>query len=97
VSRRTLWLLLLLLPQPPLSLAYLMAIRARQIEPSFLPPLVLALAPLAAAIGSAATLLRERNAPRTRLWILLVAGVAELLWAVLTLAMVGFAIAWRSG
>lgn len=92
----TLWLLLLLLPQPPLSLAYLMAIRARQIEPSFLPPLVLALAPLVAAVASTTMLLRDRGAPRARLLFVLIAGAAELLWAAITLAVVGFAIAWRS-
>jgi hypothetical protein len=90
------WLALLLVPQPPLSFAYLMAVRARQIEPSFLPPMLLAAFPLAAAGLSAYRLFRDRARARFS-WLALGVSVIELLWAMLTLSIVGFAIAWRSG
>jgi hypothetical protein len=80
--------LALLAPQPLLSLAYLVALRAERLPPSFAPILVLSALPLAAVVLGVA-----RRWPAA----LIVVAVVELAWAVLAEAMVGFAIAWQSG
>ncbi|MBM4269304.1 MAG: hypothetical protein FJ144_22310 [Deltaproteobacteria bacterium] len=83
------WQVALLVPGPPLTLLYLLLIRAEQAEPSFAPAVVLGLAPLASlAVGL-----------RVRPWRkgLFVLALLELAWSVLTAALVGFAIAARSG
>jgi hypothetical protein len=84
-------------PQPALSLLYLLAIRERRLAPSFVPLLVLALLPVASvAVG---LLARGPSRPAERRWriALLTVAVLEVVWTVLAQAMVGFAIAWRSG
>jgi hypothetical protein len=97
MPRRSRWPAILLLPAPPLSLAYLLAVRAERLSPAFAPVVALAAFPLAAAalgmLALRASPAGERGGP------LAVVGVAlaELLWAVLAAAMVGFARAWRSG
>jgi hypothetical protein len=75
-----------------LSLGYLLALRAGAVAPSFVPLLVLAAFPVAAALVSA----RDRAVSGSRRTVLAVA-VVELLWTVLGQAIVGFAIASRSG
>lgn len=87
---------LLLIPQPVLSLAFVAGIRADRVEPSFVPVVILAAFPLAATIA-AAVRLRKRKAPPRHNWLVLALGLLELCWAVTTLAIVGFAIALRSG
>lgn len=87
---------LLLVPQPVLSLAFIAAMRAELVAPSYIPMMLLALFPFAVTIGAAAALRRSRAATG-RPWILLGLGIIELGWAVATLAIVGFAIALRSG
>jgi len=87
----------LLLPFPVLSVGYLFAIRTGTLEPRCAPLIVLAALPAAALVGG---VLGLRAAPAgAGGWQVGVIAVAalELLWAVLALAMVGFAIAWRSG
>jgi hypothetical protein len=86
---------LLLLPHPPLTAAYLVALRAGWLEPSFLPPLIAATAPFGSAILSAVRL--ARGAERRRHAILLALAVLETAWALAVLAIVGFAVAWRAG
>ena len=91
------WQAALLLPQPPLSLLYLLALRTERLRPSFVPLALLAAAPLASAVVGAAAL--RSPAAGSRGWhaALLVGAGVELAWTLLAEAMVGFAIAWRSG
>lgn len=92
-ERARLWQILLLLPQPPLSLLYLALVRAEHVRPSFLPVVALTLLPLAALL----------LAPRARrgTWAALAAtaaiAVLELAWGLASAALVGFAIAAQSG
>lgn len=81
MSRRT-WQTVLLLVQPPLTLAYLLAVRHGWAEPSYGPIAVLALCPLLVLLFG-----------RSR-W-LATAAVLELGWAMLAAMSIGFAIAWR--
>lgn len=92
------WQALLLVPEPLLSLAYLGAIRAERLQPSFMPIVVLAAFPLASAVVGARRL-QATSAGTTRRSGIVLLGVAalELVWAVVAAMMVGFAIAWRSG
>ena len=92
------WQALLLVPEPVLSLAYLVAVRAECLRPSFVPIVVLAAFPLASAVVGARHL-RAAGAGVTRRSgiVLLVVAALELVWAVVAAMMVGFAIAWRSG
>jgi hypothetical protein len=85
----------LVLPYPPLSLLYLLAVRWERVEPSFTPLVLLAALPLAAVVLGIRGLLGGRE----RGWhaALLAVAVVELLWAVMASAMIGFAIAARSG
>ncbi len=84
------WQLLLLLPQPPLTLLYLLAIRSQRVRPSFTPVILLGLLPVAALVVAVV-------AVRPRQPMALLLAVLEIALAVLAAAMVGFAIAWRSG
>jgi hypothetical protein len=97
VSRPLAWQLALALAQPPLSVLYLALVRGEHLRPSFVPLGVLALLPLAsAAVG----LVAWRTArPAARRWHggLVALAVVELAWTGLAEAMIGFAIAWRSG
>ena len=83
---------MLLAPQPPLSLLYLVALRAERIAPSFGPLLALAVFPLASLLIGV-----RAGGPRARRFLLGALAVAELAWTALAEAMVGFAIAWQSG
>ena len=87
---------LLLIPQPPLALAYLAGIRTEVVAPSFVPVILFAAFPLVAVIG-AVVKLWNRNAARRHNWGVLAIGVMELVFAVMTCAIVGFAIGLRSG
>ncbi len=90
------WQVRLLLPFPPLSLLYLLAVRAERVAPRFEPMVVVAVLPLAAAVLGVVAL-RRRTRGMQRQVIMLAAALAEILWALCTLAMVGFAVARRSG
>jgi hypothetical protein len=87
----------LLVPQPPLSLLYLLAVRDGRVAPSFVPLLLLALLPVASAMVGVLT--RGPSRPGDRRWraALIAVAVLELAWTAVSEAMVGFAIAWRSG
>jgi hypothetical protein len=75
-----------------LSFAYLVALRGGYFTPSFLPLMGLAVFPIASAlVGSGGGEVRGRRRA------LLGIALLELLWTVLAEALVGFAIAWRSG
>ena len=94
--RAALWqVLLLLLPQPLLTLAYLRAVRADLLPPSFAPVVALGLLPLAALVLTAT----GWPAAASRGWrlVLIAVGALELAWAMLAAAIVGFAIGWHSG
>ena len=89
---------LLLVPEPVLSLVYLVAIRAERLSPRFAPIVLLAAFPVASAVVGARCL-RTAGPGAPRRWgiaLLAVAGL-ELVWALVATMMVGFAIAWRSG
>lgn len=79
------------MPQPVLAVAYLLALRAGLVGPSFVPLLVLSMFPVASALVGVS---RARRPGRVGLL-----GVAalELLGTVLGEAIVGFAIAGQSG
>jgi hypothetical protein len=87
---------LLLIPQPPLSLLYLWAVRERLVSPAFTPLMLLAVLPLLALVACVFQSQHEDSGRARRVTILAIA-VAELSWAVLSLAIVGFAKAWRIG
>jgi hypothetical protein len=87
---------LLLIPQPLLALAYLAGIRTDVVAPSFVPVILFAAFPLVAVIAAVVSL-RNRNAARRSNWSVLALGVMELVFAVMTCAIVGFAIGLRSG
>lgn len=92
---RVVWFFLAV--QPPLSLAYLWTVRAHWLPPSFLAPVALAVPPLG-VLGVAVAGLRSA-ASRARVpWMVAFAvALLELAWCVLVAAMVGFALALRSG
>lgn len=89
------WVLLVL--QPALSLAYLWFVRQHWLPPTFLASILLAVLPVAAASGSAWLWRPAPPGKRWRLALALLVAVVELGWCVLVAAMVGFAIALRSG
>lgn len=97
MSRPIVWQVALLILQPVFSVAYLAAVRADFTAPSFLPLLAVAVLPLGAVVPGA-VMFSRLDPPRRRLqvWLFGLAAL-EVVWAVLSLAIVGFAIAWRSG
>jgi hypothetical protein len=96
MSRPLRWQVGLLLLFPPLSLLYLWGVQVQRVRPGFGPVLGLAALPLAASVLGLVALRRTREGVRRQV-ILLAAALAEILWALCALAMVGFAIAGRSG
>ena len=86
----------LLLPFPPVSLLYLLAVHADRVTPGFGPMAVLATLPVAAAILGLVGLRRTTRGMRRQV-MLLAAALAEIVWALCALAMVGFEVARRSG
>ena len=96
VSSLVRWQIGLLLPFPPLSLLYLLAVRAERLAPGFGVLLGLMLLPLASLVVGVFAVRGRRAGLRTQV-VLLAIAVAELVWAVLALAMAGFAVAWHSG
>jgi len=89
--RRTSWPAALLVPQPPLALAYLFAVRAERVAPAFAPAVALAVFPVLAAV------LALRGNSGAGRWLVVGIAVVEVASVVLVAAMVGFAKAWRSG
>jgi hypothetical protein len=87
---------LLLIPQPVLTSLIVLGVRLRRIEPTYAPVLIVAALPLAAAIIALAGLRDTRYSPR-RNWAVLAISLVELCWAVMALAIIGFAIALHSG
>lgn len=73
---------LLLLPQPLLSTLYLLGVRARLIEPSYLPLLLMAVFPLSTAMIAVAGL-REATCSRRRNGAVLEISIVELISAAL--------------
>jgi hypothetical protein len=86
------WQTVLLALQPPLSLAYLFAMRAEQLPASFLPLMLLAAFPVAALVGE----LAPGHTGRRRALVVALAFL-EILWTIVAQVFVGFAIALRSG
>ena len=95
IRRGGAWPVLLLLPHPPFSAVYVLAVRAGWLEPSFAAPLIAGIAPLGAAVLSALRL--ARGADRRRDAVLLALALIEIVWAVTFLAIVGFAVGLRGG
>ena len=86
----------LLLPFPPVSLLYLLAVRAERVRPGLGPMAILAALPLVALVLGLLAL-RGRTRGVQRQVTLLAAALAEILWALCALAMMGFAVAGHSG
>src|SRR5262245_14234525 len=93
----TRWQIVLLLACPVLSVGYLLAIRAGKLEPRYGPVIVLATLPAAVLVGSLVGLRTAPPGEGASHAGMLALAVLELAWTVIALAMVGFAIAWRSG
>jgi hypothetical protein len=91
------WQVALLLPQPPLSILYLLLIRAERVPPRFAPVVVLAVLPLASLVVGIRRWVRSHPPRGRRELALLAVSLLELAWAVLSAAVVGFAIALQSG
>lgn len=89
--RRIGWPAGALLVQPALSVAYLVAVRADHVAPSFAPVFAIGVVPLAVA----AIALRETTGAVR--WTIVGLAVVELLSVVLLAALVGWAKALRSG
>jgi hypothetical protein len=93
-GRRRAWRLALLLPHPPLSLLYLLAIRTDRLPPVVSVAVALAALPLLSLLLG----LRGRTEdPRERSGspVLAALAVVELLWALLCIAIVNVAVVWR--
>jgi hypothetical protein len=91
------WQVALLVPQPISTVLYLFLIRAEVTEPSFVPVVGLGVLPLV-SLGIGLARWRGTHPPRAATSVALAAIAAlELAGAALAAAMVGFAIAWRSG
>lgn len=91
---RSVWVLLAL--QPLLSLAYLLSVRWHWLPPTFAAPVALGMLPVAAAASILHRWGKSEASNRVAMVVVLVAA-AEVGWSVLVAAMVGFAIALRSG
>lgn len=89
--------MLLLLPTPPASLLYLLAIRGGDAAPAFGPLVALALLPIAAAAAVLPAARRGRRPSRRLVATVLVAALLELAWLTVAAAAVGMAIGLRSG
>jgi hypothetical protein len=75
---------------------YLLALRGEWLPPRFAPVIALGILPVTSAIVGAWAL-RGPSPARSRHGWLVALAVLEMAWAVVVAAMVGFAIAWRSG
>jgi hypothetical protein len=84
---------LLLLPQPPLSLLYLLAVRHGSTTPRYLPVVALAAFPALALLSIVRVLRAKGNHGGDVL--IAVGAVVELALALVTFALVGFDIAWQ--
>ncbi len=93
MPRPILWQAVLLLPQPILTLLYLLAVRTGRAEPSFTPVVAAAILPLLSALVGAAKLRHpEPAASRGAQIALLAAAALEVSFTVLAAAVIGFAI-----
>ena len=97
MPRAIVWQFVLLLPQPILTVLYLVALRSGSVRPSFVPVLALALLPVLSAVVGIAWLRRpEAAASRGGQIVLLAFAALEVSFTVLAMAVVGFAIGLRS-
>ena len=88
---------LLLVPHPPLSLLYLLAVRHGRVHPQFAPLVVLSAFPVLALAFAVRRLAAGRRNERGMSIAILCAALIEIAWAVLALSIVGIAIGLRSG
>jgi len=97
VPRAIVWQLTLLLPHPILNVLYLVAVRSGSARPSFVPVVAFVLLPVLSAVFGIAWLRRpEAAASRGGQIVLLAFAVLEVSFTVLAMAVVGFAIGFRS-
>jgi hypothetical protein len=86
----------LLLPHPPLSLLYLLAMRHGRVYPRFAPLLVLTAFPVAAFAGAVLRLVTGRKSERAVSIAIVCTALIELAWATLALWIVFIALGIRS-
>lgn len=91
--RRTPQLVLLLI-HPPISLLYLFAMHSGGLEPRLVPMMLLGLFPVMALLLD--VVYRIKGTPqRPRDLLVTTLTLVEIVWAILCVAMVNFAIVWR--
>ena len=91
------WQVLLLLPHPILTVLYLVAVRSGSLLPRFVPVMALVVLPLVSAGVGVAWLRRpESAASRGGQVALLALAALEVSFTVLAMAVIGFAIGFRS-
>ncbi len=96
-QRRAVLVIVLLGAQPVLSLAYLLGMRWYWLPPSFVAPVLLGVLPLVAGAVAVGLLRHGGHGMRIAATAVFLVCAAELGWSVLVAAMVGFAMALRSG
>jgi hypothetical protein len=89
------WQVAVLLLQPPLSGAYLLAMRAEIIPPSYVAAILFTAVPGAVIVAGLSALRRTEDNARS--WQAGIVALAALQtgWGLVTFAIVSFAIAWR--
>jgi hypothetical protein len=95
MPRSTKWQVAVLLLQPPLSGAYLLAMRAELVPPSYVAAVLFTAVPGAALVAGASALRRTEGDAWTWQAALVALAALEVGWGLLTFAIVSFAIAWR--
>ena len=90
------WQLALLLTHPILTVLYLFLVRSGAVKPSFVPVVAFALLPILAAAVGIAWLRRPEGAAQPGQIVLLAFAALEVSFTVLAMAVVGFAIGFRS-
>ena len=89
------WRLALLLPHPPLSLLYLLAIRTGRLRPIVAVAVGLAILPLLSLLLGFRHGTGDASEQRRGDFLVTALAVVEILWALVCIAIVNIAVAWR--
>jgi hypothetical protein len=92
---RRAWRLALLLPHPPLSLLYLLAIRGGRLPPVVAVAVGLAILPLLSLLLGFRQGAGEASEQRRGDFLLTSLALVEILWALVCIAIVNIAVAWH--